>query len=120
VDGRRALTKHSEVKFEELGCFDIKAPEIGVLRIQQDIPFAANSGRGHVQRHCLACANPTIAVCPERFISQLVPPARKGLQIKTPASESVGNFRFDRNQVVGLQIRFEVNEGLERGQGQRR
>lgn len=50
-----------------------------MLRIQQHIPLAANRARRHVQRDGFVRTNPTIADCPQRFISKFL--ARQGLQI---------------------------------------
>jgi len=66
-----------------------------------------------MQREGLARTNPTIAECPEGFVSQLVPFAGKGPQIKTLAGDIVGHLCRDRNQIVGSQIRFEVNKSLD-------
>jgi hypothetical protein len=48
-----------------------------------------------------------------------MPFAGQGPQIKTLGSDIVREFCFNRNQVIGLQIRFEVNESLDRSQGER-
>jgi hypothetical protein len=61
-----------------------------------------------------------IAEYPQRFIAYLMPSAGKGIQIETVNSEIVGKARFNRNQVIGPQIWFEVNKSLDRSQSQRR
>src|SRR5260370_6043271 len=62
---KSALTEHSKIKLEGLGFFDHKLAEIGMFRVQQHVPFAANGGGGYMQREGSARTNPTVAGCPQ-------------------------------------------------------
>jgi len=112
--------EHSKIKLEALGSFDLQLVKIGMRRVQQHVPFAANGRRRHMQPDSLARTNPTIAECPQRFIPQLMPFAGKGIHIETVKREIVGKTRCNRNQVIGPQIWFEVNKSFDRSQSQRR
>src|SRR5580658_631454 len=113
------LAKHSKIKLEALGPFDLQLAKIRMRRVQQYIPFSTNRCRRHMQRDGRACTNPTIAKGPQRFIPQLMPFAGKGTQIETVNGELVGKVRFNRNQVIGPQIWFEMNKSFDRSQSQR-
>lgn len=58
---KKPLSKHPHVEVERFGFAEFDFGEIGMGRVQQNVPFAGNRGRGNQQRFSFFGADPFVA-----------------------------------------------------------
>lgn len=92
--------------------------KVPVNVIQQDIPLSPNCCRRNKEGNRLAFANPLVSEAAKRFVSVLVPVRRKSLEIQLVDCNVVRNLTCDRNKVIGPEIWFQINKGLNGGKSQ--
>jgi hypothetical protein len=83
--------------------------EIGVSRVEQQIPFSADGDRRDEHCHGSPATNPSIAKATQGFVSRLMPAWRKLRYVEPHNLNCVRNFALNEDQVIGLQIWFEIS-----------
>src|SRR5947209_2260119 len=72
------LSEHPGIKFKWLWMSELDFGEIGVSRVQENVPLAADHSGGNEQRRSLTTSNPLISESVQRFVACFVPVCRKG------------------------------------------
>ena len=116
-DGRRS-PEHAHVKFKRHGIAKYDHGIVGVNGIQQNVPFSANRRRRDEQCRALSAANPIVTECAQGFVSGFVPTCWQHLHVNSGNLKRVRDLAFGRNQICWSQVRFKVNKGLDRSEGQ--
>ena len=112
------LGEHPQIECEWRGIAKSDCGEIRMRRIQQNIPFATDGRGGDEQGWGSASTNPSVPEAAQRLVSRLPPGRRKRLRLNLANLQLIGNLAFDSDQIRRSQFRFQIDKGLDGGEGQ--
>ena len=106
--------EHSRVKLKRLGIPEFNPPELGMRWIQENVPFAPDSRGRNQQAYGVASADPLVSEATQRLIPACIPMRRQNLRTQSRDLDAFRDVSFDRDEVGRAEIRFEIDESLNR------